>query len=277
MTSILIRVYLKLCSAIPGFRKITRKWMYQAMGRFIKQEQWTYMNYGYAHINGEDRFADLESVDEVQRLSYQLYNHLAAEIELENKSILEVGSGRGGGASMIKKYHKPDQMVGLDYSSAAIKLCKKNHRIDGLDFVEGDAENLPFSSGSFDAVINVESSHCYDSMDKFLAGVNKVLKPGGHFLYTDFREPSEIPDLEKQISGSGLTILRKRDITPNVIKALDEDHDRRMKTISENVPKPFIKQFREFAGVKNSVVYKQFESGEMIYFSFIMQKPPVVQ
>jgi hypothetical protein len=112
-------------------------------------------------------------------------------------------------------------------------------------------------------------------MDKFLAGVNKVLRPGGHFLYTDFREPHEIPELEKQISGSGLNILRKRDITPNVIKALDEDHERRMKTISENVPKPFIKQFREFAGVKNSVVYKQFESGEMIYFSFIMQKPLV--
>jgi len=247
--------------------------MYQAMGSFIKQEQWTYMNYGYAHINGEDRFADLDSSDELQRLSYQLYNHLAAEIELENKTVLEVGSGRGGGASMIKKYHKPEKMIGLDFSGAAVKLCKEMHVTTGLEFVEGDAENLPFSSCSFDAVINVESSHCYNSMDKFLAGVNKVLKPGGHFLYTDFREPKEIPELERLIARSGMKVLRKRDITPNVIKALDEDHDRRMKTISENVPKPFIRQFREFAGVKNSVVYNQFENGEMIYYSFIMQKP----
>lgn len=273
MTSILIRIYLKLCSAIPGFRKITRKWMYQAMGRFIKQEEWTYMNYGYAHIKDDNISADLDSADEGQRLSYQLYNHLAAEIELENKTILEVGSGRGGGASMIKKYHKPERLVGLDYSGAAVKLCKKNHNQEGLSFVVGDAENLPFKSETFDAVINVESSHCYDSMDNFLAGVKKVLRPGGHFLYTDFREPHEIPELEKQLTGSGLNVISKRDITPNVIKALDEDHDRRMKTISENVPKPFIRQFREFAGVKNSVVYKQFQSGSMIYFSFIMQKP----
>jgi ubiquinone/menaquinone biosynthesis C-methylase UbiE len=247
--------------------------MYQAMGRFIQQDEWTYMNYGYAHINGDDVFADLDITDEGQRLSYQLYNHLAAEIELENKSILEVGSGRGGGASMIMKYHKPEKVVGLDFSGAAVKLCKKNHNSEGLNFVKGDAENLPFKKDTFDAVINVESSHCYDSMDKFFAGVNKVLRPGGHFLYTDFREPHEIAELEKQISDSGMNVLRRRDITLNVIKALDEDHDRRMKTISENVPKPFIKQFREFAGVKNSVVYKQFESGNMIYFSFIMQKP----
>jgi ubiquinone/menaquinone biosynthesis C-methylase UbiE len=273
MTALLIRTYLKLCTWFPWFRKASRKWMYQAMGRFIKQDEWTYMNYGYSELNGIAGHVLLDTTDEANRLSYQLYHHLASEIELENKMLLEVGSGRGGGASMIKKYHKPEKLVGIDFSGPAVRLCNRTLGAEGLTFIEGDAENLPFSADSFDAVINVESSHCYDSMAGFLNEVNKVLKPGGHFLFTDFREQHEISKLENFISGSGLEVIKKSNITKNVIKALDEDHDRRMKSISENVPKPFIKQFREFAGVKDSVVYKQFEKGELLYLSYIMRKP----
>jgi len=275
MTSILIKIYLKLCTWFPWFRKASRKWMYQAMGRFIKQDEWTFMNYGYAELNGNKNIAILDKTDEQNRLSYQLYHHLASEIELENKLILEVGSGRGGGASMIKKYHKPEKLVGIDFSGPAVRLCNRTLSTNGLTFIEGDAESLPFSEDSFDAVLNVESSHCYDSMKGFLNEVTKVLRPGGHFLFTDFRELHQIPELENFITASGLEVIKKRNITANVIKALDEDHDRRMKTISENVPKPFIKQFREFAGVKDSVVYNQFARGELLYLSYIMRKPHI--
>jgi ubiquinone/menaquinone biosynthesis C-methylase UbiE len=272
MTSLLIKTYLKLCSAIPGFRKITAKWMYQAMGRFLKQEHWTYMNYGYATINGHEMIPELDSADEAYRLSFQLYHHLAQEIDMENKSVLEVGSGRGGGASMIKKYHKAKNVTGLDYSGLAVKLSNKNLGREGLVFIKGDAEKLPFRKETFDAVINVESSHCYDSMTDFLYEVKKVLRPGGHFLFTDFRYSHEIDELENHLHESGMKILKKRDITTNVLRALDEDHDRRMQVISENVPRPFIRQFREFAGVKNSVVYKQFENRNSVYLSYVLQK-----
>lgn len=272
MASIFVKFYLWLCGIIPGFRKITRKWMYQFMARFIKQDQWSFMNYGYAHINNEDQKPILESSDEVNRLSFQLYHHLANEIELENKTLLEVGSGRGGGASMIKKYLKPSSMIGLDYSSNAVKLCNKNHGCEGLKFVEGDAENLPFAHESFDAVINVESSHCYESMNRFLKEVRKVLKPGGHFLFTDFRYSHEMEELEKQLINSEMVITKKTDITLNVLQALDEDHERRMTEISKSVPRPFVNQFREFAGVKDSVVYNQFANRDLIYFSYILQK-----
>lgn len=272
MTSILIKIYLKFCSTIPGFRKITAKFMYQVMGRYLKQDHWTFMNYGYSAINDNDAIPELDKADETYRLSFQLYYQLAAEIDLQNKSILEVGSGRGGGASMIKKYHKPEKVVGLDYSGQAINLCNRNHNQEGLSFIKGDAENLPFSHESFDAVINVESSHCYDSMEKFLYEVNKVLRPGGHFLFTDFRYSNELNVLEDHISKSGMKVLTKRDITANVVKALNEDHDRREKVISEHVPRLFVNQFREFAGVKNSVVYKKLESRNYVYMSYILQK-----
>ncbi len=246
--------------------------MYQSMSRFIKQDEWTFMNYGYADLNDDKNLVILDRSDEENRLSYQLYNHLAAEIELEDKQILEVGSGRGGGASMIRKYHKPEKFIGLDFSGVAIKLCNRKLGAMGLTFVEGDAENMPFGAESFDAVINVESSHCYASMKSFVEEVARVLRPGGYFLFTDFREPQEIEELENIMSASGFEVLKKRDITPNVIKALDMDHDRRIRTISKNVPVLFLKQFHEFAGVKDSVVYNQFIKGELLYLSLVMRK-----
>ena len=272
MTSFLVRIYIWLCTIIPGFRKITRKWMYQYMAWRIKHNHWTYMNYGYSPIDQNETKPMLDTNDEVHRLSFQLYHHLANEIDLEDKHILEVGSGRGGGASMIKKYHKPKRVVGLDYSSNAVKLCNKYHGREGIYFVTGDAENLPFTKESFDAVINVESSHCYDSMDRFLAGVHKVLKPGGHFLFTDFRDSKQIDLLDQQIQKSGLKVIKKRDITQNVVQSLDEDHDRKIQEISRSVPKFFVNQFREFAGVKDSQIYNEFKNRESIYISYVLQK-----
>jgi hypothetical protein len=52
-------------------------------GLLLKHDEWTYMNYGYADLDGSKNLTVLDKMDEGNRLSYQLYNHLAAEIELE--------------------------------------------------------------------------------------------------------------------------------------------------------------------------------------------------
>ena len=57
----------------------------------------------------------------------------------------------------------------------------------------GDAESLPFGDEMFDAVVNVESSHCYGSTPAFLAQVKRVLRCGGHFLFADLLDRSEDP------------------------------------------------------------------------------------
>ncbi len=49
---------------------------------------------------------------------------------------------------------KPAKYTALDLNPAGIAFCKKRHQVEGLEFVRGDAENLPFPDNSFDAVIN---------------------------------------------------------------------------------------------------------------------------
>ena len=264
-------IYNSLCDRFPTFRKVTHRWLYEIMARNMRQETWSFMNYGYACGSGEE-IPKLEPIDEPHRLSYQLYHHLACKVPIENKFVLEVGSGRGGGASFIHKYLNPARMTGVDYSREAVKLCQKRHSAAGLEYIQGDAEHLPFPDESYDVILNVESSHCYGSVPAFLDEVARVLKPDGYFLMTDIRQQKDLPELRKFLSSGSLTVLEEKEITDQVIHALDIDHESRLLSIRNHVPKAFLGPFMEFAGVKGSTILSDLQSGRVVYVSFFCRK-----
>ena len=163
------------------------RFLYELMGKaFKKAEHWRFMNYGYAFENEADNPV-LEVTDEAERTCAQLYHVVASQIDLTGKRLLDVGSGRGGGASHMHRYLKPAETVGMDLASSAVAQCERVFAgINGLTDQQGDSLDMPFGACSFDAVTNVESSHCYPDFGQFLRAVHRVLKPGGSFLYTDF-------------------------------------------------------------------------------------------
>ena len=128
---------------------------------------WAFMNYGYAPATVDVGKPPLRSSDERDRLCIQLYLHAIDDSDLRDRDVLEVGSGRGGGASYLSRYLQPHSMTGMDFSQEAVDLCNRHRRAPGLTFVCGDALSMPFPASSFDAVVNIESSHCYESMDTF--------------------------------------------------------------------------------------------------------------
>ncbi|MDF1513955.1 MAG: class I SAM-dependent methyltransferase, partial [Anaerolineae bacterium] len=214
------------------------------------------MNYGFMPLRADESEPKLSIQDEINRFSIQLYHHLASTVDLKERRVLEIGSGRGGGAHYLKRYFSPRNMVGIDFSKQAVSLCRQHYNVDGLSFIPGDAEALPFNDNSFDAVVNVESSHCYASMDAFLNQVKRVLKPGGHFLFTDFRNKENLSEMSNQLEQTGFHSLRFRDISENVIKALEAD-DYRVNLIEKAAPSILKKLMREFAGVKGTTFYKR--------------------
>ncbi|HUS86220.1 MAG TPA: class I SAM-dependent methyltransferase [Bacteroidales bacterium] len=270
-----VKEYKKFCDKYPGFRKLSRKFMYSLFAYLVRATHWKFMNYGYDEPAGTWMHPSLNEDDEDNRYSIQLYHHLAVNVSLDKKKVLEVGCGRGGGASYLGRYFNPYKIVGLDYCGKAISFCKKNYKENNLSFVRGDAESLPFDDHSFDLVFNVESSHCYGSFTRFVQQVARVLNPGGYFLITDFREPEKIEGFIDSLKDSGLNLISNRDISDNVLSALDSHNEKKLMIISKNVPPWLRGLMREFAGVQGSNLYKKFRSDKMKYLSIVLQKQPV--
>lgn len=248
-----------------------KQW-YQLLAGFYQRKDWNFMNYGYAPLDDQAEPLHLHEADADNRYSIQLYHHVACAIDLRDLHVLEVGSGRGGGADYVKRYLQPERMVGVDFSRNAVRFCSRNYVVDGLSFEVGNAESLPFADNSSDVVMNVESSHCYGSMDAFLGQVERVLREGGHLLLADFRGKEDIDALRETLHRSGLAVVKETDITPNVVQALKLDSERKTALIRKTVRWPLVKPFLEFAGTEGSKIYEEFKSGETIYLSFVLEK-----
>ena len=244
------------------------KWWYQRISKAHNKVEFRFMNYGY--IDSES--PELDSSDEAYRLFIQLYHMNIRDVSLENKEVLEVGSGRGGGASWIAKTMKPSSLIGLDFSREAVSLCNKWYEQENLDFREGNAQDLPFQKNSFDVVYNVESSHCYGDMSKFVSEVFRVLNNGGNFCWTDFRDEENMKKTENIFSNSGFSIVSKKEITQEVIQALDMINDTKKERISKLVPRTIRRSFETFAGVQGTPVYESFKSGKLRYYRYQLIK-----
>ena len=231
------------------------------------------MNYGYADLDPQAQSLLLAPADEDHRYSIQLYHHVAGAIDLTGLDVIEIGCGRGGGADYIQRYLKPNRTTGIDLSAKAIKFCNEHYNVAGLSFQRGNAEELIFADASFDAVVNIESSLCYQYIEKFFSEVVRILKPGGYFLYADFFGREEIGAWEAHLAQMDLDKLSQENITPNVLLALDLDDGRKQALIKRYAPRILRKPFSEFAGVKGSnFFYNAFQNGEKEYRSYLFRK-----
>lgn len=231
-----------------------------------------YMNYGYLDTAFEAEPLDVPPIIETSRMSIQLYHRVATQAELAGKDVLEVGCGRGGGASWIAGLG-PRRMVGVDLSPMAIEFCRRAHVRDNLEFLVGDAGALPFADRSFDVVVNVESSHCYPSMDRFLSEVRRVLRPGGVFAWTDARFDDQLVELEQAFARSGLTLVDQRDISGNVVAALDKAAPTRLPHIEATVPAPLRSLVRSTLAMPGTMVYDALTTGRLRYLCKLLRRP----
>lgn len=263
----------RLIKSTPVVRRNVTRLSYEALSRFYDDPRLVVMNYGYASLDGVGRTLDLAPEDEWNRFPLQLYHQAASGVELLGRQVLEIGCGRGGGAEFVARTMGPELVVGSDISGSAVTFARKRHGpTANLRYAQADAEALPFDAGSYDAVINVESSHCYGHMDRFLAEVDRVLAPGGHLLFADLRDAEDAPTLEAALrSARGMTPMHLEDITANVAAALDHTAAQK-ETLLSTMPGPLRGLFRDQSGHPDGAMYRAFAAGQRVYLRAVLQK-----
>lgn len=119
-----------------------------------------------------------------------------------NLNILEIGCGPGALAMSLHRWYPNAEITAIDRDSNFITYAKSS--APEINFLEGDAEKLPFCDCTFDITIsNTVSEHIEPS--KFFGEQLRVLKPGGICLVLSSRrgitskaECLEMSDTEKK-------------------------------------------------------------------------------
>ncbi|BBY29222.1 phthiotriol/phenolphthiotriol dimycocerosates methyltransferase [Mycolicibacterium sediminis] len=252
------------------FKKFMNGYWYPLLTRKLHGDDVVFLNYGYEEDPAMG--IPLDADDEDNRYWIQMYHATATQVDLAGERVLEVSCGHGGGASYLMRTQRPASYTGLDFNAEGIEFCERRHQMPGLDFVHGDAEDLPMADGSIDAVVNIEASHAYGQLPRFLTEVARVLRPGGHFLYTDFRGRDEVPGWEATLADAPLRQLACREINGDVVRGMERNADRSLELIRRVLPS-FLRPFgKQFAGVPGSGVYHDLETGKISYRIYLFTK-----
>jgi len=269
-TSFFETAALKLFYSRAARNLFTNAW-YSLLSNLDRHAAVTFLNYGYASSNGEQ--IPLRAEDEPNRYPIQLYHHVLSGTAVAGREVLEVGSGRGGGASYVARYFRPRTFTGVDICKAAIRFSRARYADqDNLEFRVADACNLPFANDSFDVVLNVESAQHYGDMGQFLEEVYRVLRPGGDFLMACFEDVQKNVLPREFLRQTRLRLIREDEITANVARALELDSLRRQTLAIAIAPRPLLGLSNEFAGIPGTQLYASFASGECPYFCFACRK-----
>ena len=99
--------------------------------------------------------------------------------------VLDVAAGTGTSAKALAKTGA--EVVALDFSPGMVEQGRKKH--PGIEFIEGDAQALPFPSRSFDAVTISFGLRNVHNPQLALGEMYRVLTPGGRIVICEFSHP----------------------------------------------------------------------------------------
>ncbi len=116
--------------------------------------------------------------------------------EIQPKQILDIATGTGDFAIEALKLN-PDHVTGVDISEGMLNVgrekLKKRKLDDKISLALGDSENLPFEDNKFDAIIVAFGVRNFENLEKGLAEMFRVLRPGGKVVVLEFSKPKSFP------------------------------------------------------------------------------------
>jgi demethylmenaquinone methyltransferase/2-methoxy-6-polyprenyl-1,4-benzoquinol methylase len=115
----------------------------------------------------------------------------------EPKILLDIATGTGDFAILAAQMLHPDKLIGADISEGMMVIGREKVKTAGLQqiisFEKEDCTNLSYPEATFDAVIAAFGIRNFANLDKGLAEMCRVLKPGGHLSIVELTSPVSFP------------------------------------------------------------------------------------
>jgi demethylmenaquinone methyltransferase/2-methoxy-6-polyprenyl-1,4-benzoquinol methylase len=115
----------------------------------------------------------------------------------EPKVLLDIATGTGDFAILAAQMLHPDKLIGADISEGMMAIGREKVKTAGLQqvisFEKEDCTNLSYPKATFDAVIAAFGIRNFANLDKGLAEMCRVLKPGGHLSIVELTSPVSFP------------------------------------------------------------------------------------
>ena len=115
----------------------------------------------------------------------------------EPKILLDIATGTGDFAILAAQMLHPDKLIGADISEGMMAIGREKVKTAGLQqvisFEKEDCTNLSYPEATFDAVIAAFGIRNFANLDKGLAEMCRVLKPGAHLSIVELTSPVSFP------------------------------------------------------------------------------------
>lgn len=196
--------------------------IYTRIDGFIKDLPIYFLNHGYSPA-----YSEFEGMPFKHQLS--LYKKSIEGLTLDNKTVLEVGCGRGGGSKWISDTYNVD-MHGCDITPVHIDVCKRNEK-ENLHYKVGSSDSLPYEAESIDIMFSIEVSQAFQDLNGFFERAAKIIKSDGTIVIIDMYPISNVDrnkmmrdiDTYKNIASLWFKDIEVEIITENVKDALFQD------------------------------------------------------
>jgi len=182
-------------------------------------------HFGYKEVEAQAKAGLVADVFHSVAARYDLMNDLMSvgihrvwkrfTIELsgvrKGNAVLDIAGGTGDLAARFADIVGPEGRVVLaDINDSMLKVGRDklldNGRLGNLEFVQADAQSLPFPDDSFDCVTIAFGLRNVTDKDAALRSMLRVLKPGGRLLVLEFSKPAN-PLLSKAYDTYSFKVL----------------------------------------------------------------------
>lgn len=119
----------------------------------------------------------------------------AAQV-LPGQEVLDCACGTGDLTQAFAKYTQASKVIGSDFTMGMLEIAGSKQRrlherlAQRIQYVQADAQALPFEDGSFDVVSIAFGIRNVQDPQRALREFHRVLRPGGRLIILEFGQPS---------------------------------------------------------------------------------------